>query len=76
VLLDAGADDAAQVAEDLRRRVEAHSFEFEDRSWPLTVSVGIAVAEGPEPGTPEDLIRLADAKLHEAKRAGGNRVDR
>jgi diguanylate cyclase (GGDEF)-like protein len=76
LLVDTGANGAAQVAEHLRCLIEGHLFRFQGQAWPLTVSLGLALAEGPEPPTPDELIRQADARLCEAKRAGGNRTAR
>ncbi len=74
LLVDTSAEGAVAVADDLRRRVEGHLFRHEGRSHPLTVSVGVAMVSGREPATPEELLRMADGKLYEAKRAGGNRT--
>jgi len=40
----------------------------------LTASIGIALYPNPEVKTPQDLIKIADAALYEAKKAGRNRV--
>jgi diguanylate cyclase (GGDEF)-like protein len=64
---------ALEVAEELRRRVEATEFPLCD-SQPgkrLTVSVGAAVF-APSMGDPDDLVRKADKALYEAKSRGRN----
>jgi diguanylate cyclase (GGDEF)-like protein len=72
-LIEVGADEALTVAEGARAAIERHRFAFVERAFRLTVSAGVAVA-APGATDAEDLIRQADAKLYEAKRAGGNRV--
>ncbi len=62
------------VAERIRGRVEKHPFQYEGKSYPVTVSVGVAATDGGEPLTPNELIRQADENLFKAKHEGRNRV--
>ncbi|RMG93925.1 MAG: diguanylate cyclase [Deltaproteobacteria bacterium] len=64
---------AARLAEKLRRLVEEHTFEFEGVKIPVTISVGVAEL-GPEIANADDLIKLADSRLYQAKEGGRNRV--
>ena len=58
------------MAEEIRRSVEAHTFERDDVSARTTISIG--VASYPEDGTThQELTHAADAALYRAKRAGG-----
>lgn len=75
VLPESSADQARAFGERLRRAVEAHTFGFEGREYHVTVSVGVAVADGPDPGPVEELIQRADNRLYQAKRNGRNRVE-
>jgi|688.fasta_scaffold107459_3 diguanylate cyclase (GGDEF)-like protein len=62
-----------EICERLRAAVEAISFQGQQRSAYLTVSIGLC--EFPESGEgSEDLIEAADKALYEAKQAGRNRV--
>ena len=72
LLPECGAAGALAFCDRVRRTIAAHEFE-EDAARHLTVSMGIAVfpTEGSDP---HDLLRVADARLYEAKRAGRNRV--
>ena len=64
-------EEALEVAEEIRRRVENHDFEREGVSPRPTLSLG--VASYPEDGaTRADLTRAADEALFRAKRSGGN----
>jgi diguanylate cyclase (GGDEF)-like protein len=62
-------DEAAQIGERLRLRIEA--ARFPERS--VTISVGIA-DQTAETMAPEDLISKADMALYKAKRMGRNNV--
>ena len=73
VLPEAGHQGAMQFAEQLRRLVCNEPVEFEGDVIPVTVSVGVATIEG-ETVDVNELIRRADDRLFEAKRAGRNRV--
>jgi diguanylate cyclase (GGDEF)-like protein len=67
------AEQAAVVCERLRRAVEAHRWDDVAPDLRLTVSVGVADADGRS-----SLIALtaaADRAVHDAKRAGRNRVE-
>ena len=71
VLPDLSKEDALGVAEEIRRSVEAQTFERDDVSARTTISIG--VASYPEDGTThQELTHAADAALYRAKRAGGN----
>ncbi|WP_406698947.1 GGDEF domain-containing protein [Singulisphaera sp. Ch08] len=74
VLSETSRKDAIAIAEQLRRAVENHRFEFEGRAFRVTISLGVATVVRNEPLEPEELIRLADVQLYSAKRAGRNCV--
>ena len=62
---------ASRVAERIRSLVERHPFQYEGKTYPVTVSIGVAATNGDEPLTPNELIRQADEKLYQAKNQGG-----
>jgi two-component system cell cycle response regulator len=74
VLPETNLEGAVAVAERLRVMVEQHAFQYEGKTYPLTVSVGVAATDGSRALSPSDLIGEADQKLFEAKRQGRNRV--
>jgi diguanylate cyclase (GGDEF)-like protein len=66
-------EDAQKIAETIRSEVETIDFSFLDADLTLTVSIGIACYHD-DTDTMEALLREADRKLYEAKKAGRNRV--
>jgi two-component system, cell cycle response regulator len=74
VLVESTKEGAVEVAERIRASIEKHPFKFEDKPFSLTVSLGVAFTEGDETLTAAGLLRQADEKLYQAKRAGRNRV--
>lgn len=72
-LPDASPVNAADIAERIRRSVAEAPFEPGGRMCRLTVSVGGAVFNRPVGF--EELFRVADLHLYEAKGAGRNRVE-
>jgi len=74
VLPETNHDGGLIVAERLRTLVEKHHFQYEGKSFPVTISVGMATTNGDETLTPSELLRQADEKLYQAKHQGRNRV--
>lgn len=74
VLPETAYEGGIQVAERIRSQVEKHIFVYEGKQYPVTVSVGLATTSGDETLTPNELIRLVDEKLFQAKNQGRNRV--
>ncbi len=68
-LANVNEDQAAAVAEKLRRHIQIHRFE---KVGNLTASVGVAIRERNE--STESLIARADKNLYKAKNGGRNRV--
>lgn len=62
-----------QVAERVRKAIEAAVFEWEGTVIPVTVSVGVATLRDEE-NIPDIMVRRADEALYRAKKAGKNRV--
>jgi len=73
VLPETTLEGAVQYADALRQLIATHEFAFEGNRVQVTVSIGVAAFQ-PEMAGPTDLIRAADERLYEAKRAGRNRV--
>ncbi|HEB98661.1 MAG TPA: diguanylate cyclase [Thiotrichales bacterium] len=73
VLLDSAAEDAAQVAERLRQRIEALEVRYQDFRIRYTISLGVA-GVNEEMSSHEAWIDCADQALYEAKEGGRNQV--
>jgi len=66
-----GEAGSSSVAERMRRRVESAQIVVDDVSIPVTVSIGVAHASGPELSIAA-MLRAADAALYSAKHQGRN----
>ncbi|WPO99078.1 sensor domain-containing diguanylate cyclase [Pseudomonas sp. HR96] len=72
VLLRTDSAHAQQVAEKVRQRTEAQSFEFDGQTLRATTSVGMTSAQDGD--TLQQLIARADQALYRAKQSGRNRL--
>ncbi|HET6309364.1 MAG TPA: GGDEF domain-containing protein, partial [Rhodopila sp.] len=72
LLPDCSLDHAAQVAEQLRLRIESLSDLANGQS--VTASFGVA-STADSATQPGELVKVADAALYQAKRLGRNRVE-
>lgn len=70
---EAGSENGRMFAEKIRRLVAEEPFDFESKKISVTVSVGIAELNE-ELTDPTEFIKLADANLYRAKKAGRNQV--
>ena len=74
LLLDCSSSHAIEIAERLRKKVEAHKFNISDKiNLSITISIGVSTY----PDTTnrvDDLLEHADQALYEAKRTGRNKV--
>jgi len=69
-----GTNDAATLAERLRRSVEATTISWGEQTLSATVSIGAASWPVVRVSTPEELVSIADQAMYHAKRTGKNRV--
>lgn len=74
VLPDTGWQGALTFAERIRRKVDDFSFGAASGAIGLTISVGVALARGTDPMSPETLLQEADRSLYKAKSGGRNRI--
>jgi diguanylate cyclase (GGDEF)-like protein/PAS domain S-box-containing protein len=73
VLLDGmRRKDAKSAAERLRLMVEDYQFEFSNRIFPLSLSIGLIQIDGTLAA--EDLLSQADAAMYKAKGQGKNQI--
>lgn len=66
-------DGAHHIAELIHKHIAQLEVEVEGGSWVGSISVGVAV-KSDVMGKPEDLLKKADEKVYEAKKAGRNCV--
>ncbi len=65
---------AFEIAERLRRLVEAFQFTYEEKRLPVTASIGVAdYRQGVSTGT--DLFKRADSAVYKSKEGGRNQVN-
>ena len=74
LLPEVGLKGALLTAEKIRKVVERTSFQFDGENISVTVSLGVAQASK-DTVEASALVRAADEKLYEAKRAGRNRIE-
>jgi diguanylate cyclase (GGDEF)-like protein len=74
ILPDTDLQQASEVAERLRRSVEKHPFMVGDTSVTLTLSLGAAARLPQSAVLTEELIKMADHALFQAKTGGRNTV--
>jgi two-component system, cell cycle response regulator len=63
---------AMEVAERIRQTIELHTFTFEDKKVPVTISLGVSIRKGAD--TWESLYDRADKALYLSKQNGRNKV--
>ncbi len=73
VLERTDGETALRVAERLRIAVQKLNFKVRNRKVPLRISAGVASFPDLTVKEPDDLLKLADDALYEAKRLGRNR---
>ena len=76
LLIETDAQLGMEIAERLRRAVEQQSFEIaQDQTYNITISMGMATLGAQNTATIDDLLRVADRCLYQAKSNGRNRVE-
>lgn len=73
VLTNSNEGQAHEVAERIRKKIEAHEFVYAGQRIPVTISIGVAALKKDfaESG---DIYKASDKALYESKRNGKNRV--
>ena len=75
VLTHADEDGVRLIAERLRKKLAAEEIDIGEQTVKVTVSLGVAGFQGKAAPSFSDLLKMADAALYRAKRAGRNRVE-
>jgi diguanylate cyclase (GGDEF)-like protein len=74
ILPEAGLEESFVIAERIRRLVENTPFEVGQTQVNLTLSMGISNFPNHRAKSKEELIKMADQALYDAKRGGRNKV--
>jgi len=74
VLPETDLESASEVAERIRLRAEGMSFRSPMENYKLTMSFGVAAYDGTSEGSVDEIVRVADEALYEAKNSGRNMV--
>jgi diguanylate cyclase (GGDEF)-like protein len=75
ILPETDTEEAANIAETLRKKVEEHEYPSKQGKLKVTVSLGVATFPK-HASNKEALIEAADKSLYRAKEGGRNRVER
>lgn len=67
-------ENALKLAERLRKIIEELNIEFDGKTIPVTISMGVATLDLDQMMTPDQLIQTADENLYRAKEQGRNCV--
>jgi diguanylate cyclase (GGDEF)-like protein len=74
LILENEGKETAKIAEVLRQRIETSPFYVDGKSFPVTVSIGVASIQPSQKTDSRQLIEQADTALYKAKNEGRNRV--
>ena len=75
VLPGAIRDDAYNLCERIRSRVDEHEFSIGDQKVKVTISMGVFAHEFDDSSPETEIIQKADELLYKAKKNGRNRVE-
>lgn len=74
VLPETTLEGAFHIAERIRLLVAEPQFQYEEHTFTLTISLGVAATSGEDGLSPTELIRRVDERLFQAKHEGRNRA--
>jgi diguanylate cyclase (GGDEF)-like protein len=74
LILENKGKEAAKIAEVLRQKIETSPFYVDGKSFPVTVSIGVASIQASHKIDSRQLIEQADSALYKAKHEGRNLV--
>ncbi len=73
ILFGSTIDQADEIGERVRAKIENHKFEFEGKTLPITISVGVS-QQDENMKSWDELFARADAALYQSKNNGRNQV--
>ncbi len=73
LMFECDLEEALQLMEQIREKIEQEKFEFEDQSVRVTVSAGLTAVQSGDTSW-KTMYERADALLYEAKKTGRNKI--
>jgi diguanylate cyclase (GGDEF)-like protein len=67
-------EQALNKSEKIRQRIQEHSFVYNEHEFDITISAGVYHPDIIEIDTIQEVLKLADNALYEAKRSGRNKI--
>jgi diguanylate cyclase (GGDEF)-like protein len=64
-----------EICDRIRRNIEQHIFEVNGIRISITVSIGVCIKEPESKVSKNDIIKIADRALYEAKKSGRNKFE-
>jgi diguanylate cyclase (GGDEF)-like protein len=74
LILNKEGDEATKIAEELRQKIAVSPFYVDGKSFPVTVSIGVASIDASHKIDSRQLVERADLALYQAKHQGRNQV--
>jgi diguanylate cyclase (GGDEF)-like protein len=74
VLPQTNSDNAYNMAERIRSKIEVWPFKVNGHDFKCTISLGVATVPGSKIDSSENLLESADRALYDSKRSGRNKV--
>ena len=74
ILRGSTKDGATQLAERIRELIAAKPYLFEDKTIPVTISLGVATFENDNFASEDKLLAATDSNLYKSKETGRNQV--
>ncbi|GLC31492.1 GGDEF domain-containing response regulator [Clostridium omnivorum] len=75
VLTEVTNEQALDICDRIRKNVEQHVFEVNGNSIKVTVSIGVCLKKSQSTASKNDIIKIADIALYEAKKSGRNKCE-
>lgn len=75
VLTEVTSEQVLDICDRIRKNVEQHIFEVNGNSIKVTVSIGVCIKKSQSTASKNDIIKIADKALYEAKKSGRNKCE-
>lgn len=75
VLTKVTSEQVLDICDRIRKNVEHHIFEVNGNSIKVTVSIGVCLKKSQSTASKNDIIKIADRALYEAKKSGRNKCE-